>query len=72
MTVKELCAAAIEYTDDAAANLPLRAGMPKTWYVADKTGLGGAHNATGDSETRNDIAYVSTAAVGRLVASKFA
>ncbi len=34
----------------------LRAGFPASWRVGDKTGLGGALNATGDSDTRNDIA----------------
>jgi beta-lactamase class A len=34
----------------------LRAGFPQTWTVGDKTGLGGAHNAFGVSDTRNDVA----------------
>jgi beta-lactamase class A len=34
----------------------LRAGFPQTWTVGDKTGLGGAHNAFGASDTRNDVA----------------
>jgi beta-lactamase class A len=34
----------------------LRAGFPRSWRVGDKTGLGGPHNGTGDSNTRNDIA----------------
>lgn len=34
----------------------LRAGLPSTWRVGDKTGLGGPKNASGDSNTRNDIA----------------
>jgi beta-lactamase class A len=36
----------------------LRAGVPSTWRVADKSGMGGAHNAHGDSDTRNDIALL--------------
>jgi beta-lactamase class A len=36
----------------------LRAGIPKSWSAGDKTGMGGAHNAFGDSETRNDIAII--------------
>lgn len=34
----------------------LRAGFPSSWQAGDKTGLGGPHNSTGDSDTRNDIA----------------
>ena len=34
----------------------LRAGFPSSWQAGDKTGLGGQHNATGDSDTRNDVA----------------
>jgi len=34
----------------------LRAGFPVSWTAGDKTGLGGAANAAGDSGTRNDIA----------------
>ncbi|MBV8283941.1 MAG: class A beta-lactamase [Candidatus Eremiobacteraeota bacterium] len=34
----------------------LRAGLPHSWRVGDKTGMGGAHNRFGDSDTRNDIA----------------
>lgn len=34
----------------------LRAGLPSSWQVGDKTGLGGPHNTFGDSSTRNDIA----------------
>lgn len=36
----------------------LRAGFPKSWKCGDKTGLGGRHTATGDSDTRNDVAVV--------------
>lgn len=36
----------------------IRAGLPPTWRVGDKTGLGGQHNAVGDSDTRNDVAIV--------------
>ena len=36
----------------------LRAGIPRSWMVGDKTGLGGRHNAAGDSDTRNDVAIV--------------
>lgn len=36
----------------------LRAGVPKGWTVLDKTGMGGPHNAYGDSNTRNDIAVI--------------
>jgi beta-lactamase class A len=36
----------------------LRAGMPHSWTVGDKTGLGGPVNSAGDSNTRNDIAIV--------------
>ncbi|MGA3038225.1 MAG: class A beta-lactamase [Vulcanimicrobiaceae bacterium] len=36
----------------------LRAGFPSSWRVGDKTGLGGQHTASGDSDTRNDIAIV--------------
>jgi beta-lactamase class A len=34
----------------------LRAGLPSSWTVGDKTGLGGRTNAAGASDTRNDIA----------------
>lgn len=34
----------------------LRAGFPSSWQAADKTGLGGQRNGTGDNDTRNDIA----------------
>lgn len=34
----------------------VRAGVPAGWRVGDKTGLGGATNAHGDSSTRNDVA----------------
>lgn len=34
----------------------LRAGLPHSWRVADKTGSGGPVNAAGASDTRNDIA----------------
>jgi beta-lactamase class A len=34
----------------------LRAGLPPSWIVGDKTGLGGRTNAAGASDTRNDIA----------------
>jgi beta-lactamase class A len=36
----------------------LRAGFPPSWRAGDKTGLGGQHNAAGDSDTRNDVAIV--------------
>jgi len=36
----------------------LRAGLPASWIVGDKTGTGGANNAKGDSNTRNDVAIV--------------
>ena len=36
----------------------LRAGFPPSWQAGDKTGLGGRHNATGDNDTRNDVAIV--------------
>ena len=36
----------------------LRAGIPHSWMVGDKTGSGGATNTFGDSDTRNDIAVV--------------
>lgn len=36
----------------------LRAGLPPGWTVGDKTGMGGAENRFGDSDTRNDIAIV--------------
>jgi beta-lactamase class A len=36
----------------------LRAGLPPSWTVGDKTGTGGANNTTGDSNTRNDVAVV--------------
>ncbi len=36
----------------------LRAGLSSTWRVADKSGMGGAHNAHGDSDTRNDLAVL--------------
>lgn len=35
----------------------LRAGFPHAWRAGDKTGLGGAHNRYGDSDTRNDVAF---------------
>ncbi|MBV8726152.1 MAG: class A beta-lactamase, partial [Candidatus Eremiobacteraeota bacterium] len=34
----------------------LRAGIPHSWTVGDKTGSGGSTNTFGDSDTRNDIA----------------
>lgn len=34
----------------------LRAGLPASWRIGDKTGSGGPVNAAGDSSTRNDIA----------------
>jgi len=36
----------------------IRAGLPKSWRAGDKTGLGGADNALGDSCTRNDVAIL--------------
>ena len=36
----------------------IRAGLPTSWRAGDKTGLGSAHNALGDSNTRNDVAIV--------------
>jgi beta-lactamase class A len=36
----------------------LRAGFPKSWECGDKTGMGGQHTASGDSNTRNDVAIV--------------
>lgn len=36
----------------------LRAGLPGTWQAGDKTGAGGPGNATGDSNTRNDVAIL--------------
>jgi beta-lactamase class A len=36
----------------------IRAGVPTTWRVGDKTGLGGPKNRVGDSNTRNDIAIL--------------
>jgi len=36
----------------------LRAGLPTTWHVGDKTGTGGAVNAIGESGTRNDVAIL--------------
>lgn len=36
----------------------LSAGIPPSWRIGQKTGLGGANNALGDSSTRNDIAIV--------------
>ncbi|MBV8424637.1 MAG: class A beta-lactamase [Candidatus Eremiobacteraeota bacterium] len=36
----------------------LRSGFPWDWRVGDKTGMGGSHNAFGDSDTRNDVAIV--------------
>ncbi|HEX5274410.1 MAG TPA: class A beta-lactamase [Candidatus Rubrimentiphilum sp.] len=36
----------------------LRAGLPPSWIVGDKTGSGGPNNAFGDSGTRNDVAVV--------------
>jgi len=36
----------------------LRAGFPPTWRVGDKTGMGGGHTPSGDSDTRNDVAVV--------------
>jgi beta-lactamase class A len=36
----------------------LRAGLPADWHAGDKTGLGGATNRYGDSDTRNDIAVI--------------
>jgi beta-lactamase class A len=34
----------------------LRAGFPSSWRIGDKTGTGGPHTASGDSNTGNDIA----------------
>lgn len=36
----------------------LRAGFPKSWSAGDKTGMGGGHTPSGDSDTRNDVAIV--------------
>jgi len=36
----------------------LRAGFPSTWRAGDKTGMGGGHTPSGDSDTRNDVAVV--------------
>jgi len=36
----------------------IRAGLPKSWRAGDKTGMGGANNALGDSSTRNDVAIL--------------
>lgn len=36
----------------------IRAGVPRRWAVADKTGTGGGTNGTGASDTRNDIAVL--------------
>lgn len=36
----------------------LRAGFPSAWRVGDKTGMGGGHTPSGDSDTRNDVAIV--------------
>lgn len=36
----------------------LRAGVPASWRVGDKSGMGGATNRAGDSDTRNDIAIL--------------
>ena len=36
----------------------IRAGVPASWRVGDKTGMGGPHNAYGDSDTRNDVAIL--------------
>ena len=36
----------------------LRAGLPKDWRVADKSGMGGPDNSFGASNTRNDIAVI--------------
>ncbi|HLI96282.1 MAG TPA: class A beta-lactamase [Candidatus Baltobacteraceae bacterium] len=41
--------------DTTGTNL-LRAGFPRAWRAGDKTGLGGPHNRTGESSTRNDVA----------------
>ena len=49
-------AAALDDRSENRAWTLLRAGFPQTWTVGDKTGLGGAHNAFGDSDTRNDVA----------------
>jgi beta-lactamase class A len=38
----------------------LRAGVPRSWRVGDKTGTGGATNRAGDSDTRNDVAFAQT------------
>jgi beta-lactamase class A len=49
----------------------LRAGIPPSWTVGDKTGLGGAHNATGDSDTRNDVAIAWPPSSGPLVIAAY-
>lgn len=36
----------------------LRAGIPATWRAGDKSGMGGANNPAGDSDTRNDVAIL--------------
>ena len=36
----------------------LRAGIPRSWVIGDKTGSGGRKNDLGDRDTRNDIAIV--------------
>jgi beta-lactamase class A len=49
----------------------LRAGLPSSWKVGDKTGLGGAQNAHGDSDTRNDVAIAWPPAGGAIVIAAY-
>ncbi|MBV9148564.1 MAG: class A beta-lactamase [Candidatus Eremiobacteraeota bacterium] len=49
----------------------LRAGIPRSWIIGDKTGSGGRENALGDRDTRNDIAIVWPPARAPLVIATY-
>lgn len=49
----------------------LRAGVPKSWTVLDKTGMGGPNNAYGASNTRNDIAILRRPNLAPLVVTVY-
>jgi beta-lactamase class A len=49
----------------------LRAGFPPTWTIGDKSGMGGAHTAWGDSDTRNDVAIAWAASGAPIVVAAY-
>lgn len=49
----------------------LRAGIPPTWRAGDKSGTGGPNNATGDSDTRNDIAILRPPGTSPIIVTAY-